>query len=280
MAIVGRTNASKPAVKSIAASAPSAPKSNGAGPVSLKESRMTVTKTFLQNGTMKGEPVDTEEQIEVKVFATNPANVGTSVQYTRNLGNFESVKIGVDMHMPCYVEEIDDACAQVLDKVKGALETALETLQIGPSEAPAEEAETEAEEGTAESTETQAEESGDIDIDYLKAADQTMLAQIATDNKLCDPADYAELEDLRQTLIQAILGEEVFQAYLAEQGGGEEAAGEETSQETYTAEELQKATLEELKGLFADWGMENFPKGPPPIAKKAAIKKILEAQAG
>lgn len=280
MAIQGRANA-KPLGKVPVGTNSGAPPTGTAlkglpGTVS-RESRLKVTTTVMENGTIKGEPVISEER-EVKIFATNPANVGMGVQYRRNLQNYEHVQISVDMHMPCYVEEVDSAYAQVLDKIKTKLEEALETLQIAPSEATGEvvEGEAGAEEGTAESTEGAAEEESQIDLEYLKAADLDTLTEIATTNDLgITPGDYAEEDDLRQVLIESILGNEVLQEYLAEQG----ADGTDQTTEGYSEEELQKGTVDELKQIFVEWELGAFPKGPTPIAKKAAIKKILDKQA-
>jgi len=55
---------------------------------------------------------DTESEIlAVHRFpeGVNPAHVGFNASITVNLGNYESVKVGVLVSLPAYPEEIDDA---------------------------------------------------------------------------------------------------------------------------------------------------------------------------
>lgn len=54
---------------------------------------------------------DTEEhsEFEVGVFQTETASVSVPISITHNVGNYESVKTGVIVTVPCYVEEIEEA---------------------------------------------------------------------------------------------------------------------------------------------------------------------------
>lgn len=54
------------------------------------------------------EELNTDE-LEVRIFETDPARVRQVRRRTINLGNYESVSIEVGVELPCYVEEIDDA---------------------------------------------------------------------------------------------------------------------------------------------------------------------------
>lgn len=284
----------KPGVKPAPAAKTAAAPANKAAPAQThaqiaKESRIIVTKTVLQNGTMKGEPITLGEEVEIKLFATSPANVGASARYTRQIGNFESVQIGVDAHVPCYVEEMDDVFAQISDKLKLKLEEFITDLQIQPQVADGSD-ETVGEEGAAEGSEEQPEdgaegsEEGGLTLEDIKGYDEGQLQQLADMNPDfgVSHADYAEVEDLRQVLIQAALGEEVLQEYLGTlDGAGEQTEGaDDGAAQGYTEEELNKATPQELQDIFKQWELGDYPKGPPPIAAKAARKKILEAQGG
>lgn len=51
------------------------------------------------------------EVIRVERFEVEPAEVGLELSRTINLGNFSSVRAGVSIRVPCYVEEIDNAYA-------------------------------------------------------------------------------------------------------------------------------------------------------------------------
>jgi hypothetical protein len=62
--------------------------------------------------TPSGAEQNTEEEVVEQKFYGPTANVGVSVATTRNLGNYESVKIGISLNMPCNPNEeaIEQAC--------------------------------------------------------------------------------------------------------------------------------------------------------------------------
>lgn len=68
---------------------------------------IVVSRTFNKR------PGDTEEHSEFEVgeFQTATASVSVPISITHNLGNYESVKTGVIVTVPCYVEEIEEAFA-------------------------------------------------------------------------------------------------------------------------------------------------------------------------
>lgn len=51
------------------------------------------------------------DTIEVRTFVTEPARVSFKFDVGRNL-HFQSASAGVQVSIPCYVEEIEDACAE------------------------------------------------------------------------------------------------------------------------------------------------------------------------
>lgn len=292
MAIAQRTRAtpaSTPPKKLAPKTAASpAPKPNGSASTGThaKEAVITVTTTMLENGQVRGEPVE-QEQREVKIFAGPVANVGYGLSFTRNMGNYEGVKVQCSVHVPCYVEEIDYVSAQAYDKCKALLEAAIEDFQIEGSGAAVAGEEVATDEAAAEVDGTAAEgeaEDGGVTVEYIKEADRETLDALCTTNAelQIDPADYAEDNDLRLVLVQAIHGEEAMAALQAEFDGtatdGGEAAEEE--QGLFTEEELNAATLPELKQQWDQWELGPHPKGPPAVVKKAMIKKMLAAQAG
>jgi hypothetical protein len=84
------------------------------GGVPPKESGVLhVFKQWKKSGEAVGEDVD-EETIEVRVpFAGIPtATVGFNCKMTLNLGDYESVQVGVFASVPCYVEEMQEAFAE------------------------------------------------------------------------------------------------------------------------------------------------------------------------
>lgn len=46
--------------------------------------------------------------IRVNKFETEPAYVSVSMGATKNMGNFESMRIDVGLRVPCYLEEINE----------------------------------------------------------------------------------------------------------------------------------------------------------------------------
>ena len=49
-----------------------------------------------------------EEVVHEQAFSQPTANVGVAFATTKNLGNYESLKVSVSINLPCYVKEIDE----------------------------------------------------------------------------------------------------------------------------------------------------------------------------
>lgn len=87
-----------------------------------KQAVASVNKKF-KDGT------ETDEQVpvgEVKAFKAPHATVGLTMAVTRNLGNYESVKMSVSLYMPC--ENNEQAMQETFDEVKGWVDTRVELL--------------------------------------------------------------------------------------------------------------------------------------------------------
>jgi hypothetical protein len=236
------------------------------GKAEASEAVITVTTTTLEGGTVKGEPVVSETR-EVKVFATNPAHTGFKLGFNRNLGNMEMVKFEAFGSMPCYVEEYDSATVQIFEKTKAALELAI--AEYTPPEPISNVAGDTDLQAPGEETGETAAESGEVTKEYIEGASREELEQLCTENAEqlgITPSDYVDDADLRDTIISVLFGE------------GEEAAAEDAPA-AYTDAELMDATTDELKAIFEAWELGKYPPGPEKIAKKAAVKKILEKQA-
>ena len=64
-----------------------------------------------------GEEVTTNEQIKVADFQGQPTGtVAVSAQYTKNLGNYESAKIGIEISLPVLASE--EEVVRVYDKIQ------------------------------------------------------------------------------------------------------------------------------------------------------------------
>jgi len=88
--------------------------------------KMWVAAQFLKYGKPVGEEMHDEEMILVDALDTDPATATTKVGFTKNLGNFESLRVDAGVTVPCYKEELDGAMEfgfkmaerLVFDKVK------------------------------------------------------------------------------------------------------------------------------------------------------------------
>ena len=98
-------------------------------PVILTKHKATAKATIEK----KGMPVQEKEFKMGEVLSTEAmANVGVAVGMTKNLGNYESVKVQISLHMPCAPdsEVIDQTFAFIEEWVDKKMEAALaETVE-------------------------------------------------------------------------------------------------------------------------------------------------------
>lgn len=76
--------------------------------VTKEEGTITVSKTLLDHTVQK------QEKIEIRPFITSTATVGVNISRTINLGNYENLRLGLLVSVPCYKEEIVDVFKQTL----------------------------------------------------------------------------------------------------------------------------------------------------------------------
>ena len=69
---------------------------------------ITTSRTYKESRVVKKEEMD-EEKIDIRVFHGPVAEIGVDARMTINMGDFESVQVGVSVRLPCYVEEIEAA---------------------------------------------------------------------------------------------------------------------------------------------------------------------------
>lgn len=69
----------------------------------VEEGKILVSKHY-----QKGEFFD-EEKIPVRKFETTPAKIKVGLGMTINLQNFESARVDVQVELPCYQEEVNEA---------------------------------------------------------------------------------------------------------------------------------------------------------------------------
>ena len=69
---------------------------------------LTVLRTYKISGEVVSH-TETSETLTVREFLSPPARVGVDLSQTVNMGNYESVRVGVTLQVPCYPEEAEGA---------------------------------------------------------------------------------------------------------------------------------------------------------------------------
>jgi hypothetical protein len=69
----------------------------------------TSTSKTKSGKVIPGSETDVQEVVDEKMFKDPPCNVGVSVGFTRNMGNYESMKFQVSINIPCAMEDVDEA---------------------------------------------------------------------------------------------------------------------------------------------------------------------------
>lgn len=67
--------------------------------------------------TVFGQEEVSQERVRIRPFVSAHASISVKAGFTKNLGNYESMRVDVMATMPCYPEEVDDAYDQVKDWV-------------------------------------------------------------------------------------------------------------------------------------------------------------------
>jgi hypothetical protein len=94
---------------------------------SLLQSKATISVKKTQLGRVLADS-EKEEVISVRKFETEPATVSVSVGVTRNMGNFESLRLNIGVTIPCYLEEITEVEKQATDWVDDKIASKLDEL--------------------------------------------------------------------------------------------------------------------------------------------------------
>lgn len=92
-----------------------------------KSGTLTITTRY-----PNGEEIE-ERQVTVKTYPTDAPLASVSVEgsVTKNLGNYESLRIQAAITLPCAVEETDDAYAEAWKRVEEQLTTKVLQLGVG-----------------------------------------------------------------------------------------------------------------------------------------------------
>ena len=80
--------------------------------IEIKNIKGVITMT-----TKDGAETTTEVPVQEMLVSEPMANVGYSTQFTKNLGNYESAKISVSLHLPTTIPDLEKSYAFVKDWV-------------------------------------------------------------------------------------------------------------------------------------------------------------------
>jgi hypothetical protein len=97
------------------------PRTNAARPEKLTASG---TKRLIVS--VYGEETTKLEEMDIHTFETEPAYVRVNAGTTKNLGNFESLRIDVSISVPCYVELVGRTFEAVAQEVSEKLYSEVE----------------------------------------------------------------------------------------------------------------------------------------------------------
>jgi len=96
--------------------------------IGSSSAKMTVTKTLRLNRETTTEERD--ELLQVQTFATEPALVHVSVGVTKNLGDFNSLKLSIGVTKPCYPEEIAETQKDVQTFIEQQIKKEVKSLNV------------------------------------------------------------------------------------------------------------------------------------------------------
>ena len=96
------------------------------------KAKVNIAEESAQEQVVQPEPAQTGDQIgqmAMEAQALEPwCDVQVDASYTKNLGNYQSAKIGVSLKMPARVAELDETFAFTRDWVNGKLEAMIADL--------------------------------------------------------------------------------------------------------------------------------------------------------
>jgi hypothetical protein len=73
---------------------------------------------------------ETYEEFDAEVFQSEPAFVRVSHGVTKNIGDYESLRIDVAVTMPCYKEKVEEVSAELGNYIAVLLERELDAYGV------------------------------------------------------------------------------------------------------------------------------------------------------
>lgn len=91
--------------------------------IEIRDAIMEVRKTVF------GKEEVSQERMRIRPFVTTPASISVKAGFTKNMGNYESMRVDVMATFPCYSEEVDEAYEQVKDWVDARINSLWEEAE-------------------------------------------------------------------------------------------------------------------------------------------------------
>lgn len=89
------------------------------------EETLNVTSAYGKDGKESAR----QERMNVRKFLVEPAYVRVNAGMTKNMGNYESLRIDVSLTVPCYTEEVDRVFPRVAERVSVFLQEELKNYE-------------------------------------------------------------------------------------------------------------------------------------------------------
>lgn len=98
--------------------------------VQTAEEIVTVRSSIAQRSSEERVEHEKLHTIKVRKFVTEPAYVRVNAGVTKNMGNYESLRLDVSLSVPCYVEEMGEVVEGISGRVSEYLEEELDRYGV------------------------------------------------------------------------------------------------------------------------------------------------------
>lgn len=95
----------------------------------VRPAQMSAEESLVVTSTYAGKERNRNEKLSVRKFLVEPAYVRVNAGMTKNMGNYESLRVDVSLTVPCYTEEIDRVFPSVADRVSVFLQDELKNYE-------------------------------------------------------------------------------------------------------------------------------------------------------
>lgn len=244
-----------------------------------QETTITVQRSVLVDSVEK-ENSETVENLDVKVFATEPARVSYTASVKKTDGNYGNVAVSVTLTAPCYVEEVASVFDAVRTFVHQKIDAEAELLGVNDEE-PVYERTEDATPAAELDDEPVAEEEAEITPAEINKMPKAELIKLIKDNQL-DIDTTQGVKELRTALIAVVTdsGDDV-PAEVKEELIKEAATNDSTEEEEgadITEDDVLAMTQDELVNLVEEHALPISVELSEAELRKAIIAYMQEGE--